>query len=244
MTMELLIIGIVICAVVVQIYNIQKRRKLEREKEILEQVLAEEKEQYLELSEANKSLRYANHDLQKYMNVVREIVNDKGDGKLTGDDVMNRILRQKETETEKKGIRFTSTKNGRFSPRLTNAEIIRLLTNLLDNAIEAAEKCEQEPFVSVCIGVQETDGCEGIGVQETDDCGDSGAQELENRVHIEIHNSKNPEEKPLEKDMATSKSDKEHHGYGMRIIREIVERYEGHLEVEDRGDVFVVVVVV
>lgn len=218
--MEIVIIGIVICAVVVQIYNIQKRRKLEREKEILEQVLAEEKEQYLELSEANKNLRYANHDLQKYMNVVREIVNDEGDGKLTGDDVMNRILHQKETETEKKGIRFTSRKNGRFSLRLTNAEIIRLLTNLLDNAIEAAERCEREPFVSVCIGVQETD----------------------NRVHIEINNSKNPAEKPLEKDMATSKSDKEHHGYGMQIIREIVERYEGHLEVEDRGDVFAVIV--
>lgn len=229
--MEIVIIGIVICAIVVQIYNIQKRRKLEREKEILEQVLAEEKEQYLKLSEANKSLRYANHDLQKYMNVVREIVNDEGDGKLTGDDVMNRILRQKESETEKKGIRFISEKNGRFSLRLTNAEIIRLLTNLLDNAIEAAERCEREPFVSVCIGVQETDGCSG-----------SGAQETGNRVRIEINNSKKPEEKPLEKDMATSKSDKEHHGYGMRIIREIVERYEGHLEVEDRGDVFAVIV--
>lgn len=231
MAMKSVIIGIIICGVIVQIYNIQRRRKLVREKEILEQVLTEEKEQYLELVKANQSLRYANHDLQKYMNVVRVIVNDKGDGKLTGDDIINRIFRQKETEAEEKGIRFTSRINGRFSTHLTNAEIIRLLTNLLDNAIEAAERCEQEPFVSVCIRVQEPDGFH-----------DSRVKGMNNRVNIEVCNSKNPDENPLVNDMATLKADKEQHGYGMKIIREIVERQEGHVKIEDRGDIFVTVV--
>ena len=230
--MEIVIVGLLVCIFVIQTYNNRKRKKLESEKQYLEQVLLEEKKQYREIAEANRGLKYVNHDLQKYMNVVREIVNDECDGKLTGEDVVNRILRQKENEAKNKWIRFTSEKNGTFSLRLTNAEIIRLFTNLLDNAIEAAEKSEQEPFVSI-----------RIGVQEVDDRGSIEVREINNGVRIEIYNSKNLEDKPLQNDMLTSKSDKEYHGFGMKIIREIVERYEGDLEIEDRGTVFVVCII-
>ncbi len=227
----IVIIGLLLYLVVIQMHNNQKRKKLESEKQYLEQVLSEEKKQYQEIAQANKSLKHVNHDLQKYMNVVREIVNDEQDGKLTGDDVINRVLCQKEIEAKKKKIRFLSEKRQPVSLRLTNAEIIRLFTNLLDNAIEAAEKCEQERFVEI-----------HIGVPGKEYRGDEGMQETDGRVHIEINNSKNPKEEPIVNGMATSKQDKEYHGYGMRIIREIVERYEGHIELEDCGDTFLVVV--
>lgn len=219
--MIIVIICFLVCIILIQIYNTQKRKNLEKEIECLQQLIAEEQKQYNEKVEMHKSLKYVNHDLQKYMNVVREVVNNN-EGKISGDDIVNSIICQKKTESFNLGVRFTCEKDTAISWRLTNSEIIRILVNLLENAIEAAKKVKKEPFVFISFHVSEN----------------------EQKVHIIINNSKNPGEKPLECGMSTSKENSEFHGYGTGIIRDIVEKYGGDIIMEDKGDVFEVIVIV
>ena len=55
---------------------------------------------------------------------------------------------------------------------------------------------------------------------------------------IAVENSKPETEHPDTADMKTSKADKENHGYGMAIIRDIVQRYNGEIHMQDEHDMF------
>lgn len=220
--MLILVICLCICVCVIQIYYFIKLKKLKSENRQLEQSLSYEKQQYQKIAKVNKSLKYVKHDLEKYMNVVREIEADEDLGNLTKDDLINRIIIMKKREALSRGIRFTHEKPGSISLPLTDSEIIRLFTNVLDNAIEAAQMCSFEPFISVYLG----------------------AAEAEDKVCLEVVNSKMSEQKPLEANMATTKADTEAHGYGTRIIGEIIDKYAGAVEYSDRGDEFYVRVLI
>lgn len=220
--MRIAIVCLLIGMINMQIMNYRKRKKLEREKTYLEQMALEEKRQYQEIVEANQNLRYVNHDLQKYMNVVHEMIESGCDGRLTCDDVVDIILHQKKAEAEDKKIQFIADIDKSGVWKLKNGDVISLLTNLLDNAIEAAEQvkdnAKDKPFVSVLKTTQDDE------------------------VHIKIENSKNSDEKPIENDMKTTKPDSENHGYGTQIIREIIKKNGGYISMRDHGDTFLVII--
>ena len=48
----------------------------------------------------------------------------------------------------------------------------------------------------------------------------------------------------IENHFATTKEDKENHGLGMKIVRSMVERYDGVLQVEEKDHMFSVTVMV
>lgn len=86
--------------------------------------------------------------------------------------------------------------------------------NLLDNAIEACEWVEEDlRFID-------------LKVKLFNDC-----------MLVTLENSKHPDYK-VDKGFKTIKKDKVSHGFGMRSIRDIVNKYEGTLEAEDLKDRF------
>lgn len=106
---------------------------------------------------------------------------------------------------------------------LCQEKSIRLAQNILDNAVEAAEKLGGA-FISF---VLENVKCKGSMV-----------------LHITATNSKLRSEKPLDRKLATSKEDKSEHGFGTQIIKELVERYKGTVNFTDLGERFKVDIVV
>lgn len=101
--------------------------------------------------------------------------------------------------------------------QLDYGDIGVLYGNLLDNAIEACRKVEQ--------------GKRFIRVEN---------KYLEGKLLLVITNSKDSE---INKDLNTTKTDKEKHGRGISSVRKVVEKYNGTVDFEDQADVFEVSVI-
>lgn len=94
---------------------------------------------------------------------------------------------------------------------LSDTELVSLFGNLLDNAMEAAERTEN-PWVKL-------------------ESSAKGGQWI-----LKVTNSKLAEEKPMERDMATTKGGG--HGLGTKIIAKIVKRHKGVIEYKDLSESF------
>lgn len=92
-----------------------------------------------------------------------------------------------------------------------------LLGNLIDNAITAAEKTEDQK----------------LHIKIAEDRG---------RLMIEVKNSYDGELKAHGKWFLTTKPDIERHGYGLRNVRRIVDRYDGAMDITPAGNEFRVIV--
>ena len=108
---------------------------------------------------------------------------------------------------------------------MEDVDKIRLFANLLDNAIEAAE----------CVPVQDANGENKRFIHVS----------ILNRgsnFFIAVKNSKKTEIAVMENQFHTTKPDEENHGRGVRIIRQIIAKYDGTVEFTDKGDTFEVTV--
>ncbi len=106
--------------------------------------------------------------------------------------------------------------------QMEDIHTVGLLGNLLDNAIEA---CRKGPAGSGYIYLR-------TAVQA-------------NFWEIRIDNyTENEGYSSIENHFATTKEDKENHGLGMKIVRSMVERYDGVLQVEEKDHMFSVTVMV
>lgn len=124
----------------------------------------------------------------------------------TGNRTLDIILHQKRFEAEQKGIKWKLYVIRLQEFPITEDEMVSLFGNLLDNAIEACERMKGgDRWIQIQISRQ---------------------KEI---LNIEISNSieKVPEEKNEE--FISSKENKKLHGYGMKSVRRIVERYTGEI---------------
>lgn len=131
----------------------------------------------------------------------------------TGIPVADALLSYKRHLAEKKNINVEFRLCLMTSSILPEHNLISLMGNLLDNAIEAAEQCEQR-WIKM-----ESKYTEGYW-------------------NLLLKNSKRIESSPLENNMATTKTDTENHGIGMKLINKIVKKNGGHIEMKDCGDFF------
>lgn len=142
----------------------------------------------------------------------------------SGNMYLDAVLTVKESLCQEKSIRL-DLNIARLEPGfpMEDMDLVRLAQNILDNAVEAAEKLSGA-FISF--------------VLENVKCKDSRV------LHITATNSKLRSEKPLDRKLATSKEDKSEHGFGTQIIKELVERYKGTVNFADLGERFKVDIVV
>lgn len=100
---------------------------------------------------------------------------------------------------------------------MSESEMISLFGNLLDNSIEAAQKCEKG-YITV------------------------ESKVVKGQWLTKVSNSKLETETPLDNDMATTKEDKLNHGIGTKIIKKIIKKNKGHMKLKDYGDRFEVLI--
>lgn len=124
---------------------------------------------------------------------------------FTDNIVLNYILNRANEKCMENGIDFSCIVNGVIGG-ISDLDIHILMENLIDNALDAIAKSSTK---SLYIVISSNEGC----------------------IRIEIDNSvsgnvllKNPDFEN------TTKNDKLRHGYGMKNIRDIIERYHGNIE--------------
>ncbi|MGN1313605.1 MAG: sensor histidine kinase [Lachnospiraceae bacterium] len=122
----------------------------------------------------------------------------------TNNMIVNSILNQKFKQAKKKGIPILFSINDLGNISMVDEDLVTLLTNLLDNAIEACEKI--------------SDSSKVIKMRFIDEAG---------KITISV---KNPVAVPLQyrgRKLETGKDKKSEHGIGMGNIQSVVEKYQG-----------------
>ena len=206
----------------------EKYSRLLSEKSAAEYELAELKantentaRQDEEIRGLHESVRGIKHDMRNHLMVIASYLND-GDTEAakeytskildklnavqsyveTGNSLMNHILNEKLNAARGKGIAVKAEIENLSFAGMESIDFSALLSNMLDNAIEASEK---EASPEMIISVSRRRGYETILVK--------------NRISRPVL-ADNP-------DLATAKTDSSAHGLGVKQIRSICEKYGG-----------------
>lgn len=149
-------------------------------------------------------------EIQEYVTSIHTPIMELSDMVWSGNDIVDAILNHAHVQAKKNGIHMDINAEYPKDCSISSDDICVTLFNLLDNAMEASMKCgnASSPVISVTI----------------------------RRIHefliIKVQNPYNNLPKKRFGLFTSSKSNKAHHGIGLKNVKEIVEKYHGNLEFE------------
>lgn len=209
--------------IIISLYRVNRKRKLQNEKLIADWQLqnqymdhnvefckraGEITKQVRDAIEAFDSRAQEEDCLEECSQLLRYIHG--------GSTAQEALIADKKTKCEQLGIRFEDEIRALPDPAvMQEIDMISLMGNLLDNAIEACQSSGQaEPYLRF-------------------------SSVIRKKVWIlEVSNSKDPGLSPKKDGMKTTKEDQASHGLGVGIIQSIVSSYNGSLSMEDHGEHF------
>lgn len=149
-------------------------------------------------------------ELEKYVDEISGKLDKKLDFICTNNVIIDAVLNNKYQEIREKKIVFVLKINDLANIFIRDEDIVIILANLLNNAIEACEKCDREKVIKLKF-VYEDDSII-ISVKNTH-------RNAINYVDNEIQTSK--------------KEETEEHGIGIKNIVEIIDKYEGSYVIQN-----------
>lgn len=197
-----------------------EKEDLERDKAVLEELLYQGKKQQdlsrdtVEIIERKchdlkhqiSALRTMNEtDREKSIDEIEKAVMIYGDIAKTSNEVLNVVLTEKGLLCEKYKIKFTYIVDGDLLSFMNPVDLSTLFGNAIDNAIECVVKEKDETRRVIKLNVSQKRDMIGIRVENY--CG----------APVEFK-----EGLPV-----TSKENKESHGFGVKSIRYVAEKYGG-----------------
>ncbi len=141
--------------------------------------------------------------LKEYIEEQLESIDHSQDAFDTGNSIVNAVLNRKYHEAEAKGILFPIVCDNLASVGISNSDLVTILSNILDNAIEAAQKCNEK---KITLKIKVKDGILYI---------------VSTNTYVEV-----------KEDFKTTKADSDNHGYGLNNIRKAVADNGGQCYVE------------
>ena len=157
--------------------------------------------------------------LHQYLNELSDDMLDDSYQIWTGNHMLDMILNQKEKDAQRQKTDMQIDTEVFSTLPFTDREIISLFGNLLDNALEACEQIKgKERWIRIKI------------------------KKKNQLIYIEIANAiaKKPDQNGS--GFISTKKENGLHGYGMRNIRDIVEKYEGIFQYEIRDESLMVII--
>ena len=205
---------------------------LQEEKQITRQAL-QMKADYYKVSKENielintkchdmrHQLRYldpAAESSEQYRQQIEEIINVYDGIVKTENEALNVVLTEKSLLCRKRNIRISCMADGAALSFLDDMDIYSLFGNLLDNAIESVEKLNDPEKRVIDLSVSRKNGFVFIQTMNY----------FEGELHFD---GRFP---------VTQKENKDYHGYGLRSIQLIAEKYHGKMTIEPQNHLFVV----
>ena len=196
---------------------------------LMEQVLYEERKQYQSVKENIDIVNMKCHDLKHQLSNLSGKLTDQEvqslqeaikiyDGNIkTGNEVLDVLLYEKQLVCEKDGIRLSCMADGKALGFMRTTHIYSLFNNALGNALEAVRNVSDTDMRVVDISVAQNAGA----------------------VEIEVVNYFEGER--LLRDglpAATTKDDKNRHGFGIMSMKYVAEQYGGTLQTLVSGPIF------
>lgn len=211
------------------LFELPRRKNLEIEMAANRRLFEKERRQYLMSKENIELINVRCHDLKYQIrqigreNVLRkEVVEEIEDvidiydsAYKTQNEVLNVILTEKSLLCKKESIDFSCIADGSSLSFISDTDLYSLFGNLLDNAIEAVRSLESDRRV-IGVSVKAIDGMLLVKVYNN----------YKGKIRFE-------EDLPV-----TSKEDKSSHGFGLRSVRRIVEKYNGEMAISTENGIF------
>ena len=165
----------------------------------------------------------ANNRTDELADYLKGLLGDIGKGEVysdTGNIAVDSIINFKLKAAVENNIQLDSKV---LVPPVLNieaADVVTILGNLLDNALDAVSKVEDK---RIKLNVKATKGNLFIAIENTFD------------GKIKYANGKDGIEKVI-----VTRKDNSKHGYGLKNIRKSVEKYNGHMDINHEGNIFTV----
>lgn len=206
--------------------------KVRRELEAVQNVLQNQYQQYKQSRESIDLINYKYHDLKHQIAVLRseqdpqkrnEFLNKMEEEikqyellNKTGNKVLDTVLTSKSLYCDKHGITLTSVADGSLLDFMDTMDICSIFGNALDNAIECELKIpdKEKRLIHVTVTQQK------------------------NFLMIRLENYFEGELKVKEGRIATTKKEKQFHGYGIKSIRYTANKYEGAVDIDTKDNWF------
>lgn len=196
---------------------------------------------YLELEKNQKQIRKLRHDLNNHLMVVGRLLDSgqrdeaeayfrklsdtvlEGSRTFCKNGVVNAVLNAKYDKISEKGIDsfFNISIDGILM--IDDVSLCTVFANTLDNAVEACMKIENEDERWISVKARYTEN---------------------GYFSYEITNSKCNEVKMRRERFITDKADPMSHGVGISSVKEIVEKYDGIIDISFTADEFKVVILI
>lgn len=154
-------------------------------------------------------------EAKQYVNQMEEHCTATGTSISVNNGIVDAILNKYAAECKEKIIDLNV--NGHVPPEcnIPSFDLCVIFSNLLRNAIEATEKCEEKKII--------------LELRQVDDM-----------FMLSIKNTYDGKIKRKNGSIQTSKRDVELHGYGLSNIKECVERNQGYMEIQEQESYFIV----
>jgi hypothetical protein len=199
-----------------------------REKSVLRELRKQDQLQFETVKASMDMVNMKCHDLRHIFNKIEDKLTEEEASTLkeamtfydasikTGNDVMDIVLCEKKVLCEKNGIRFSCDANGKGFSFLSATETYSLFGNIIDNAIEAVKKLQDEEKKMILLYCGEEDG----------------------KLSIEEMNYYEGELQMIDGVPTTTKPDAARHGYGTKSIRYITEQHKGTVDIGLKDGMF------
>ncbi len=211
--------------------NVVRRESEIREKELLLEQTEHLNQMYRSLSDEREKQKARSHDYMNHLNIMLMLAREgKVDEEIryieeqlgrevqsvdiidTGNTLINAVLNIKYLEAKEKGIIIPFIADNLTGLKISDSDLVTILTNILDNAIEAVQKCDEKRIVFKII-------------KDSD---------------LLIIDSTNPYtgQLPDEDSFITTKTDKKNHGFGLLNVKNTVKANNGNCFIDTEGGIF------
>lgn len=211
-------------------FNQLSTNEIKSELDFVKRLWQQEKEQY-EISRANIDLiNIKCHDMRHKIRKMTK--NNLSDDEITeieksisiydsmvktGSEALDVILTEKGLRCNDNGIMFTCVADGALLGFMSDSDIYSLFGNIMDNAIEAVAKIPESDGRTIGLKIRTVGEFVSVNVKNT----------FLGKLELDAQGL------PV-----TTKTDRDYHGYGMKSIKYLTEKYGGNLAVAADGNVF------
>lgn len=211
-----MIVYIVLCVIMLFLFisSYYIRRNEQIKLGMLLKMVSDNEILYGDIMGEDMKLKSMKHDLKKYSDIVGLLSEGVKPDSMTGNDICDMVITKKKKEALSYNIDFIYNVACIDSWGLETSETVSLISNILDNAIEAALRVKNDAFVRLDIWNKEATIC------------------------IKVANSKLIDDQPEKNNFITTKDNAEEHGYGLKIVKKIVKEHNGIIRINDLEDIF------
>lgn len=218
--------------------EVAKNLDLQFEYDNLKADYSNDKNQRKEIERLHENTRRLKHDMKNhilvavsylnngeteqakdYLSDVLDNLNKTYSYIQTGNSVMNYIINTKLEDAHNKGIKFKAEIENIPFDKMGSVDFSALLSNILDNAIEASIKSDEK---FIYIAILRKRGYDTILVK--------------NKINSSVLET-NPK-------LSSDKNNSEQHGYGIKQIKTIAEKYEGIVDIYEENNMFCINVMI